>query len=225
MDREVVGYTPYTNIKSSVTVGESLILIGHPTGLPKKTDKTGVVTGVSDDIIRGNTDSFGGNSGSPVFDANGNLIGILSGGDPADFTYDDSDGCAEINFCPGGPGCTTLGEYIVPICQMVTADSAVESQLNLNCGSNSNPTPTATPTPTSTPAPPPSQDQSPVSSDTNSFTPGTITGTISYTPLSSFSSFFPSSFSSSSSISNSNSSSSSIVVASISLLMFVLALM
>ena len=130
LDRPVVGYTPYTKINNNINVDDSLTLIGHPVGLPKKTDKGGKVTAASQSVIRGTVDSYGGNSGSPIFDENGLLVGILVGGS-ADFVNDG--GCEISNVCPGNSGCEFLGEYIVPICSLITANTDVEEVIGINC--------------------------------------------------------------------------------------------
>ena len=126
LDRVVTGYTPYRNV-DLVRTGDSLTLIGHPVGLPKKFDFGGQTQSVTETLIRGTVDSYGGNSGSPIFDADGNLVGILVGGAP-DFV--DDGGCDVSNVCPGGSGCTSLGENIVPICALATATSTIQNQLN-----------------------------------------------------------------------------------------------
>jgi hypothetical protein len=104
-----------------MAVGDTIILVGYPFGLPKKTDPNGVVKDVTPTLIRAYVDSYGGNSGSPLFDTSGLLVGILVGGAP-DFTVADP-GCEVSNVCPGGQGCTSLGEHIVPICVMATHPS------------------------------------------------------------------------------------------------------
>jgi len=199
LDRTVSGYTPYTSINNGVSIGDTLVLIGHPTGLPKKTDSNGQVRNVNSDLIRGTVDSYGGNSGSPVFDGSGRLAGILVGGAP-DFV--DDGGCDVSNVCPGGPGCQAQGESIVPICELATANSQVSSTLNFNCGGS--------------PPPPP-----PPASSFSTNTPTTFTVSFSPTSFSSFSSFssftsffssftsFFSSFTSFTSFSSSSNSSSS----------------
>jgi hypothetical protein len=106
-------HSSYTNVRADLIIGESLILVGHPYGLPKKTDTDGQVKNVSLSEIRAYVDSYGGNSGSPVFDSQGSLVGILVGGAP-DFTV--NEGCQISNVCPTGQGCSSLGEHIVPIC-------------------------------------------------------------------------------------------------------------
>jgi len=115
LDRVVVGRTPYTRVNSTPSVGLPLILIGHPIGLPKKTDADGQLTAIGDGVIGAFVDSYGGNSGSPVFDDAGNLIGILVAG-AQDFVS--PSGCDISNTCPGGLGCDNFGETLLPICTL-----------------------------------------------------------------------------------------------------------
>lgn len=130
LDRSVVGYKPYSKINQNIQKGDALTLIGHPVGLPKKTDKGGEVTLAGPLIIRGTVDSFGGNSGSPVFDANGLLVGILVGGSQ---DFDNNKGCDVSNICPGGEDCESLGEYIVPICVPILASEEIQQQIGISC--------------------------------------------------------------------------------------------
>merc|ERR1711976_587036 len=73
---------------------------------------------------------MGGNSGSPVFDGSGRLVGILVGGSQ-DFV--ENDDCDVSNVCPGGANCLEDGEYIVPICELLTASNNVINTLNPAC--------------------------------------------------------------------------------------------
>jgi len=137
LDRPV-GHTAYTKINPSLEVDDKLILIGHPMGMPKKTDSTGAVTQVKENMIRGDVDSYAGSSGSPVFDQHGLLVGILTGGSE-DFVYERSEGnCRESNICPGSDyDCEELGEFIVPICNLIQSNSAVQEALShLDCNSD-----------------------------------------------------------------------------------------
>jgi len=130
LDRDVVGREPYKTVAPSYTVGDSVHMIGHPIGLPKKFDRGGKITQVQQDLIRATVDSYGGNSGSVVMDSSARLLGILVGGS-TDFVNTDS-GCEQTNVCPGGPGCE-IGETIVPICDLVRQDSDVANVLRWNC--------------------------------------------------------------------------------------------
>lgn len=134
LDRPVVGYKPYSKINQNIEIGDSLTLIGYPVGLPKKTDKGGEVTFVGSQIIRGTVDSYGGNSGSPVFDRNGLVVGILVGGSQ-DFVSES--GCEVSNYCPGNSGCEALGEYIVPICVPLTSNDIVKDKIGTACEAKS----------------------------------------------------------------------------------------
>jgi S1-C subfamily serine protease len=57
--------------------GEEVFVIGHPEGL-KYTLSTGLVSGLRDQTIQISAAISPGNSGGPVYDARGNLIGIVS---------------------------------------------------------------------------------------------------------------------------------------------------
>lgn len=62
-----------------IASGTNLVLIGHPSGLPQKVAPSGrVFDNKSKRFFKTNVDSFGGNSGSPVFNKNTNKVeGIL----------------------------------------------------------------------------------------------------------------------------------------------------
>ena len=84
-----------------VEVGTPLGVIGHPAGLPIKL-AFGEQTAVSDNtpagFFRANLDTYGGNSGSPVFDAQTGVVeGILVRGE-TDYVYDGT--CFESNRLP-----------------------------------------------------------------------------------------------------------------------------
>ncbi len=80
LDREVKGRKPLRFRKSgAISKGQELIVIGHPSGLPQKVADKGKVFDVSSTrFFKTNLDTFGGNSGSAVFNANTLMVeGIL----------------------------------------------------------------------------------------------------------------------------------------------------
>lgn len=101
------GATPAVVRKTTTTLGESALLIGHPYGLPKKYN-VAMVNHKSDAIDKGYYhwngpfDAFGGNSGSGVYSMENNeLIGILVEG-ATDFSWgttSDGNQCVDVNFC------------------------------------------------------------------------------------------------------------------------------
>ena len=82
-----------------VTGGEPLVMIGHPSGLPKKVAGGATVrnpqTGTSE--FRANLDAYGGNSGSAVFNSDTMQVeGILVNG-ATDFIFDSARNCVRSN--------------------------------------------------------------------------------------------------------------------------------
>lgn len=77
LDREVEGRSPlYVRHDSAPAVGLGLAIIGHPMGIPVKISPTGEVKSLLTTTFKHNVESFGGNSGSPVFDR---LTGMIEG--------------------------------------------------------------------------------------------------------------------------------------------------
>jgi V8-like Glu-specific endopeptidase len=71
LDRAVKGRRPLTIRKSGkVKVGDPLLVIGHPSGLPTKVANGAKVRSLQGTYFVGNLDTFGGNSGSAVFNEN-----------------------------------------------------------------------------------------------------------------------------------------------------------
>ena len=71
IDREVVGRNPVPISRQGVvSLGEPLVVIGNPSGLTTKIAGGAIVRGVQPTFIESNLDTYGGNSGSAVFNAN-----------------------------------------------------------------------------------------------------------------------------------------------------------
>ncbi len=80
LDRPVKGRKPLiTRTNGKIKMGTDLAVIGHPTGLPTKVvEGAKVVENKFHEFFQSNLDTFGGNSGSPVFDSSsGTVEGIL----------------------------------------------------------------------------------------------------------------------------------------------------
>ncbi len=81
LDRPVVApRAPVALRAGSLSQGAAVSVIGFPSGLPAKVDRGGAVTDARDgsgDYFIATTDTFGGSSGSGVFDAERRLVGVL----------------------------------------------------------------------------------------------------------------------------------------------------
>lgn len=88
-----------------VAMGQPIAVIGFGSGIPAKIDSGGSVTDPRagfTDYFDANTDTFGGNSGSGVFDLGSNeLIGVLVRGAT---DYVERSGCFVVNQCAATPG-------------------------------------------------------------------------------------------------------------------------
>lgn len=101
LDRPVVGIQPLKfRTAGKITDKARLIMIGHPSGLPTKIEAGGSVRNNKNAVyFQATTDSYGGNSGSAVFNFDtGEVEGILVRGD-TDYKYDSRKGCYVTNVC------------------------------------------------------------------------------------------------------------------------------
>lgn len=83
LDRRVSNHTVLPLRREGVVqAGEGLVVIGHPVGLPAKVAGGANVRSVSSSFFTANLDTYGGNSGSAVFNAStGEIEGILVRGE------------------------------------------------------------------------------------------------------------------------------------------------
>lgn len=83
LDRKVSDRRPLSFRRSgNITVGESIVVIGHPSGLPTKIADGAKVRSRSTKYFTANLDTYGGNSGSAVFNyKTGEVEGILVRGE------------------------------------------------------------------------------------------------------------------------------------------------
>lgn len=101
LDRAVTDREPLEYRKEGkIADNASILVIGHPTGLPTKiSDGANVRTNTNGYYFVANLDTYGGNSGSAVFNAEtGAVEGILVRGE-TDYTYDSSRGCRMSYHC------------------------------------------------------------------------------------------------------------------------------
>jgi V8-like Glu-specific endopeptidase len=89
LDRPVTGVTPMKIRKSGkIKKGETLLVMGHPSGLPLKIAGGASVREIKDKFFVANLDTYGGNSGSAVINGKTLLVeGILVRGDQ-DYEFD-----------------------------------------------------------------------------------------------------------------------------------------
>lgn len=86
--------------QGEVTKGMSVHIMGHPSGLPLKYAGGAYILNAREgsQYFEANVDAVGGNSGSPVFNAKGEVLGILVRGN-SDFVEDKAKGCDRWNRC------------------------------------------------------------------------------------------------------------------------------
>ena len=100
LDRAVTDRAPLTFRKTgSIKAGDEILVIGHPTGLPTKITDGAHVRALKGKFFTANLDTYGGNSGSAVFNATTGVVeGILVRGEN-DY-ISDARGCRASNICP-----------------------------------------------------------------------------------------------------------------------------
>ncbi|MCO4795145.1 MAG: trypsin-like peptidase domain-containing protein [Bacteriovoracaceae bacterium] len=114
LDRAVEGREPLKFRKEGqVEEGAPLVVIGHPSGLPTMiADGANVRKNVSPFYFNANLDTFGGNSGSAVFNVDtGEIEGILVRGE-RDYQTDPDLGCKRVFKCEND---TCRGEDVTRI--------------------------------------------------------------------------------------------------------------
>ncbi len=99
LDRPVTGHKPLSLSKTAINNGDPVFVIGHPAGLPTKVAGGATVRDASNPgFFRTNTDTYGGNSGSAVFNAKSGLVeGILVRGE---MDYEQKGDCRVSKVCP-----------------------------------------------------------------------------------------------------------------------------
>lgn len=102
LDRNVTNHAPLKlaarTVDNELAKGDRLLMIGHPAGLPTKIEDGGKVRDSSTPgFFMANTDSYGGNSGSAVFNLKtGEIEGVLVRGEQ---DYVQQNGCYVSKVC------------------------------------------------------------------------------------------------------------------------------
>lgn len=118
LDKEVRGFDILKLSSSAVKLDEALTVVGHPSGLPTKVADGARVRSLSDGFFVANLDTYGGNSGSAVFNSETlEVEGILVRGE-RDFKYDTVKACYRSNICGAGD---CRGEDVTDISFIVRA--------------------------------------------------------------------------------------------------------
>jgi hypothetical protein len=91
-DREPVAMT------AQATASENLVTIGFPQGIPMKISLDGKLRSETRNYYVANLDALSGNSGSPVYNKDFELVGILLRGEK-DYRFDRSRGCYMERLC------------------------------------------------------------------------------------------------------------------------------
>lgn len=113
IDRAVVGKAVKIAAVEAA-VGDPLVVIGFPTGLPQKVSDQARVISKQGLSFMTDLDTFAGNSGSAVFNArSGELVGILVNG-RQDYRRNVALGCSEVNVMAnsqGGEGVSSIKQF------------------------------------------------------------------------------------------------------------------
>lgn len=118
LDRPVRGHRILNLQTTAVNPGDNIYVVGHPSGLPTKVADGAQVREQKGSYFTTNLDTYGGNSGSAVFNATTNeVVGILVRG-ATDFAYDRVNQCTRSNVC-AEDGCR--GEDVTNISYIVQA--------------------------------------------------------------------------------------------------------
>lgn len=102
--------SPLMLAEQQLTTLDEILAVGFPSGLPMKSSGLGPIRKVSSNKINAELETYGGNSGSPIFKKNSSLVeGILVAGED-DFVLSEKENCYRSNVCTSS---TCIGEDII----------------------------------------------------------------------------------------------------------------
>jgi V8-like Glu-specific endopeptidase len=139
LDRAVTGVTPLCIRRSSTpAVGTPVEVMGHPYTLPKKVAGGAQVKSVNSYYFQANVDTYGGNSGSPVFESSSMVVnGILVRGNADYVTGTDSQGsCTRSNVCSDTNGCSGTFEDATNTAKIMAYVPQVSCYVPTSCTTN-----------------------------------------------------------------------------------------
>lgn len=103
LDRPVANREPVVIALDPLASGQAIHVVGHPYGLPLKIAANATVQpDFTDTYFKANLDVFSGNSGSPVFNASHQVVGILKRSFAGDFPFDPVKKCQSSKICSSG---------------------------------------------------------------------------------------------------------------------------
>ena len=129
LDRDVARRKPLPLRKSGeISVGNPLMVIGHPSGLPTKISSGASVQSLNESYFTADLDTYGGSSGSPIINKESKLVeGILSRGE-VDYVWNNEGQCNMSNHC--GDNDTCSGEDVTKISEILEYIPEVDNTSN-----------------------------------------------------------------------------------------------
>lgn len=130
LDRPVLDRVPLTLSNTAVAEGDAVTMLGYPLGTPLKLSRNAkvVMTRPAAKSFVTNLDAFDGNSGSPVFNAKNEVVGILVSGTPMMSLIEDKvQKCYRYNTCDeNGQNCAAPDKNPMEIPGFQTTGSDVQ---------------------------------------------------------------------------------------------------
>lgn len=130
LDRPVVGREPLKLATGGITNDDVLSMIGYPLGTPAKLSRGGriLLNNTERTAFVTSLDAFQGNSGSPVFNKNDEVVGILVSGYPSDSYFkEEGKSCYRYNRCDeNGQNCLKPDFDFTPFPDYQTTGSDVQ---------------------------------------------------------------------------------------------------